>query len=72
MTASNERPPWVAEYERLKADELHRTEHREHARSWQCLGRLLGKIGIALGVLAGLLILIGFGMLMWVMSQNLG
>ena len=72
MTSSDERPPWVAEYERLKAEDLSRTEHVEHARTWQRLGRLLGKIGIALGVLAGLLVLIGFGVLGWVMSRILG
>ena len=71
MTASDERPPWVAEYERLTAEELHRTEHLVQAKTWQRLGRLFGRIGIALAVLAGLLVLIGFGMLMWVMSRIL-
>ncbi len=72
MTSHQERPPWVTEYERLKAEELHRTERLEHPQTWRRLGRLLERIGIVLGVLAGLLVLIGFGVVVWIMSRIFG
>ncbi len=69
MTSSDERPRWVVEYERLEAEDLRGSAHRERAEAWRRLGRLLGTVGIAVCALVGLVITIGFFVVMWLIGQ---